>query len=95
MAKRWWSALSALLMIGCSSEATQPQVTADGGGTPRGDASDAGLACFDPDGPYGMTVGATFPRIRLVDCSNDGDLFLYGDRFCTAQVTVVSLAAGW
>jgi hypothetical protein len=43
-----------------------------------------------------MTVGATWPQTTLTDCTTEEPYALYDKAdFCAADVTVISLAAGW
>ncbi len=50
----------------------------------------------EPEGPYGAVVGQSFPRMQLTDCDSEEPYVLYDEaEYCPAQVTFISVAAGW
>jgi hypothetical protein len=93
MNPRAWSLVGVMSMLACSSD----NVPANGGATQDAGATpDAGPQCSVPEGPYGMAVGSNFPRTVLTDCTTEEPYVLYDKaEFCGAQVTFISLAAGW
>ncbi len=83
--------LGVMLTAACSDDTA-------GADNAQGDAAAAPEAavCTVPDRPYGMTVGATWPQMTLTDCTTEEPYALYDKAdFCAADVTVISLAAGW
>lgn len=91
MKQRCLAMLGVMLTAACSDDTT-------GADNAQGDAAVAPEAavCTVPDRPYGMTVGATWPQTTLTDCTTEEPYALYDKAdFCAAEVTVISLAAGW
>ncbi len=82
-----------MLLSACSDDTSAPS-----NGAVLADAAVAPdvPTCSVPERPYGMTVGATFPRAALTDCTSEESYALYDDpEFCANQVTVLFLTAGW
>ncbi len=94
------AASAALLGCGDDSRTTPPDSSttvdssAPDASTPDGGGGDTGATCSAPDAPYGVEIGRNFEPFTLNDCSGNPYDF-YGDDFCSARYTVVSIAAGW
>ncbi len=87
-----------------SSTVTDAAASTTADATSSGDAAvgtdvaapgtDAAAACTYPPGPYGSRMGAIFQPFTLAAC--DGSNWSFDQEgFCAANLTVISIAAGW
>ncbi len=92
MTPRAWSLFGVMSMLACSSD----EAPANGNAQDAAVAPDAAEPCVVPEGPYGAVVGQSFPRMQLTDCDSEQPYVLYDEaEYCPAQVTFISVAAGW
>lgn len=89
--------IASSFLLACNSD--KGVGTADTGnetGTDGATQDTSGLTCSVPSSGYGTAVGSKIAPFTVAGCSSGDEQFsFYDQQFCSAEITVLSFAAGW